>query len=75
MPKFKLTSPHYLRDSLGNFVYLGEGTVVGDGCAIPFTGRPSLNMDGADAAGEAAVKKRMEGTLLPVESIPIKGAV
>ena len=70
MPKFKLTSPHYLRDASGNFVYLEEGTVVGDGTPIPYEGRPSLNMDGADEAGVKAIAARQSKD--PIEAIKIK---
>lgn len=45
--RFRLTSPHYIND-----VILPEGTVVGTG-AIPFNGKPSLNMEAADAEAEA----------------------
>lgn len=72
MPKFKLTAPHYLYDSSGNAVFVEEGTVVGDGCAIPFKGRPSLNMEGVDDAGKKAVEERMKNVLLPVDSLPVK---
>jgi len=70
MPKFKLTSPHYLRDGAGNFVYLEEGTIVGDGETIPYEGTPSLNMDGVDEAGKKAVAARQGRD--PIDSIPIK---
>ena len=71
MPKFKLTAQHYLHDAAGNAVLVEEGTVVGDGCAIPFKGRPSLNMEGADDAGKKAVEDRLKNALRPIESLPM----
>jgi hypothetical protein len=75
MPKFKLTAPHYLNNDQGQTVYLEEGTVVGDGTAIPFTGRPSMNMEGVDEAGKKAVEARMKGQVMPLEELPVKGGM
>jgi len=73
MPKFKLTAPHYLYDQAGNAVWLDEGTVVGDGCAIPFKGRPSLNMEGVDDAGKKAIEDRLKNVVRPLDELTIKG--
>jgi hypothetical protein len=55
MPRYRLLSPHYINDML-----LEAGTEVGEGTQVPFSGRPSAEMEGCDPESEKLAKARRD---------------
>lgn len=66
MPKFKLKSQHFI-----NGVLLEAGTEIGEGTSVPFSGRPSAEMEGLDDAGKKAVAERLKTFMEPFSKLPM----
>lgn len=65
MPRYTLMAPHYAPGD----VYLPAGAQVGDGTPFPWTGPPSMHMEGADDAGCDAIRKLKR--VDPITGMPI----
>lgn len=66
-PRYKLTATHYIGGQL-----LPEGMEIGEGTAVPFDGKPSMQMVPLNEAAEAAVKA-LGDRGDPVASLPATG--